>query len=131
MGARHGRAADPETYAIIGAAMRVHRELGCGFLEAVYQDAMQVELESQGLAFEPQKDFRIRYRGVLLGSRYRADLVCNGRILVELKALQRLSSVEDSQIINYLKTSGLRLGLLINFGRPSLEYRRFRFDDPC
>ena len=129
MGARYGRTADPETYAIIGAAMRVHRELGCGFLEAVYQEAMQVELRSLGLPFESQREFRVRYRGQLLEARYRADLVCYGRILVELKALQRLSGTEESQLINYLKTAGFRLGLLINFGRPSLEYHRFLRDD--
>lgn len=129
MEARYGRAADPETYAIIGAAMRVHRELGCGFLEAVYQEAMQVELRGLGLPFESQREFHVRYRGRPLDGRYRADLVCYGHVLVELKALQRLTGTEEAQVINYLKAAKLRLGLLINFGRPSLEYRRFLLDE--
>jgi GxxExxY protein len=109
--------------------MRVHRELGCGFLEAVYQEAMQVELRGLGLPFESQREFHVMYRGRLLEARYRADLVCYGHVLVELKALQRLSGTEESQLINYLKAAKFRLGLLINFGRPSLEYRRFLLDE--
>ncbi len=121
---------DAETYAIIGAAMAVHRYLGHGFLEAVYRDALAIELEGLGIPFEREVTLPIHYRGRRLGIPYRADLICHRRVILELKALQRLSGVEEAQLINYLRASGLRLGLLINFGASSLEYRRFLFDRP-
>lgn len=121
---------DAQTYAIIGAAMAVHRQLGHGFLEAVYREALSLELASQRIPFEREVEFPISYLGRELKATYRADIVCHSRIVVELKALRRLSGTEEAQIINYLKASGLRLGLLLNFGRASLEYRRFLFDRP-
>jgi GxxExxY protein len=115
---------DPRTYAIIGAAMEVHRQLGCGFLEAVYQEALQIELAARGIPFRPQVELPIRYKGSLLLTFYKADLLCYEAVVVELKALARLSGVEEAQVINYLKATGHEVGLLLNFGRPSLEYKR-------
>ena len=115
-----------EAYAIVGAAIEVHRELGSGFLEAVYQEALQMELHERGIPFEAQKPLRIQYKGQMLRKDYCADLLCYGQIVVELKALDRLSGNEESQILNYLKATGLRLGLLINFGgQRKLEWKRF------
>ena len=116
---------DPETYAIIGAAMMVHRFLGKGFLEAVYREALGAELELRGIPFRREVEIPVYYRGLRLDIRYRADLVCFDRVLVELKALSRLTEVDDSQVLNYLKASRLERGLLLNFGSTSLQYRRF------
>ncbi len=113
---------DPETYAVIGAAMEVHRRLGHGFLESVYHAALAIELERKGIPFERECALTIRYRDVLLPCQFRADLVCFGTLLVELKAISRLSGADESQVINYLKVSGLRKGLLLNFGAPTLQY---------
>ena len=116
-----------EVYEIVGAAMDVHKELGCGFLEAVYQEAFEIELKGRNIPFESQKKLAIYYKGKLLEKEYFADVVCYDKIIVELKALDRLSSKEESQILNYLKASGLKVGVLINFGAPSLEWKRFVF----
>ena len=123
----HSKSADKESYAVIGAAMAVHRELGHGFLEPVYQEALALEFADVGIPFEREKVLEIHYRRKLLPVGYRVDFVCFGKIIVELKALQQLSGVEESQILNYLKASGSEKGLLINFGAPSLQYRRFVF----
>lgn len=116
---------DPKTYAIIGAAMEVHRNLGCGFLEAVYQEALAIELGLQDIPFRREVELPIRYRGQLLQASYRADFVCDGDVVVELKALAKLSSIEQAQILNYLKAARLDTGPLLNFGSPSLQYKRF------
>ena len=115
---------DPQTYAIIGAAMEIHRQLGHGFLEAVYQDAAVIEFPLRKIPFEKEVALPIRYKDVLLPSNYRADFICFSEIIVEFKALSRLSSVEEAQLLNYLKATGLKRGLLINFGAPSLQYKR-------
>jgi GxxExxY protein len=115
-----------EDYAIVGRAIEVHRELGCGFLEAVYHEAMQVELEGAGISVEPCKELRISYKGRLLKKTYIADLVCSGKIIVELKAIDQLTGRDEAQILNYLKATGLRVGLLINVGSDGkLEWKRF------
>ncbi|MFN2109920.1 MAG: GxxExxY protein [Anaerolineae bacterium] len=115
---------DPQTYAIIGAAMEIHRQLGHGFLEAVYQDAAVIEFPLRKIPFEKEVSLPIRYKDTLLPSHYRADFICFSEIIVEFKALSRLSSVEEAQLLNYLKATGLKRGLLINFGAPSLQYKR-------
>lgn len=114
-----------ECYRIIGACMAVHRELGNGFLESVYQEALAIEFQKQNIPFERERLYMINYKGVELKSTYRADFVCYGKIIVEMKALSALSADHASQIINYLKVSGLRMGLLVNFGADSLQSQRF------
>jgi GxxExxY protein len=118
---------DSESYAIIGAAMEVHRELRHGFLEAVYQDALAVEFAMRKIPFEREKLLPIRYKGGTLPSVYKADFVCFGSLLVECKALTKIGAVEDSQVLNYLRITGLPRGLLLNFGTPSLGYKRLIF----
>lgn len=116
---------DPRTYAIIGAAMEVHRQLGCGFLESVYQEALAVELENRHIPYTRESRFPVVYKGRPLSCQYRPDFICFETVMVELKALGQLSRVEESQLINYLKVTGYHTGLLLNFGRKSLEQRRF------
>ena len=116
---------DWRTYKIIGAAMEVHKELGSGFLEPVYQEALELELQSQGIPFKAQAEIRIKYKDRLLKKSYQPDLVCYNDIIVELKALTQLSGVEEAQVLNYLKATGMKVGLLINFGAVSLQHRRF------
>lgn len=115
---------DLQTYAIIGAAMEVHRELGYGFLEAVYQEALAVELTHRNVPFERESLIPVRYKNTILETGYRADFLCYNEIIVELKALKSLTGTEEAQTINYLKGSGLKRALLINFGARSLEYKR-------
>jgi GxxExxY protein len=116
---------DEQTYAIIGAAMKVHQELGCGFLEAVYQDAFEIELTKRDIPFLREQKIVIFYCGQELKSYYIADFICCGNIIVELKALSELSGREKAQVLNYLKATGLKKALLINFGKESLEFQRF------
>jgi GxxExxY protein len=116
---------DPQTYAIIGAAMAVHGELGGGFLEAVYCEALAIELEERAVAFRREAPLKISYRDQVLLATYRADFLCFEDVIVEVKALARLSSIEEAQIINYLKASRVERGLLLNFGASRLEYQRF------
>jgi len=115
---------DPQTYAIIGAAMEIHRQLGHGFLEAVYQEAAVIEFPLKQIPFEREVALPIRYKNILLPIHYRADFVCFSEIIVEFKALSRLSTVEEAQLLNYLKATRLKRGLLINFGASSLQYKR-------
>lgn len=116
---------DRQTYLIIGCAMEVHRYLGSRFLEPVYQAALEVELDAKGIPFAREVEMPILYKGHPLTVRYRADFVCFGEILVELKAVERLTDREDSQVINYLSASQVKRGLLLNFGAGSLQFRRF------
>jgi len=115
---------DPKTYAIIGAAMEVHRELGHGFLEAVYQEALAIELAARGIPFQREVELPIRYKGQLLRPKYRADFACYESVMVETKAIAQLTGADQGQLINELKATGIEIGLLVNFGAPSLEYRR-------
>jgi GxxExxY protein len=116
---------DPRTFAIIGAAMEVHRVLGPGFLEPVYQEALAVEFGQRGVDFKRELELPVRYKGVELKTHYRADFVCYQEILVELKALAALGAAETSQVLNYLKATELPLALLLNFGSSSLQFHRF------
>ena len=112
------------TYKIIGAAMEVHKELGCGFLEAVYQEGLEREFSDQRIPFRAQPVIEIAYKGRPLNKTYQPDFICYNEIILEIKALSSLSGIEQAQLINYLKATGLRVGLLINFGNKSLEYKR-------
>ncbi|SRR5712691_4353023 len=114
---------DPQTYAIIGAAMEVHRLLGCGFLEPVYQEALAIELDR--IPLRREEALPIKYKNKTLATTYRADFICFDSVIIELKALARLSGTEEAQIINYLKATNCEVGLLLNFVTRSLEYRRF------
>lgn len=116
---------DPKTFEIIGAAMDVHRELGSGFLEAVYQEALGIEFGVRKIPFQKEIDLPICYKEVVLSTSYRADFICYGDIIVELKAISQMSGKEESQVINYLKATSLKIGLLLNFGSGQLEYKRF------
>ncbi|MDQ6827997.1 MAG: GxxExxY protein [Gemmatimonadota bacterium] len=115
---------DPDTYAIIGAAMEVHRELGPGFLEAVYRHALIFELVRRGIPCQCEVRLLIHYKRYRIPIDYRADLMCFGSVIVELKALTKLTGVDRAQVLNYLKASGRERALLFNFGASSLEYVR-------
>lgn len=115
---------DEQTYAIIGAAMAVHRELGHGFLEAVYQEALELESKHVGIPFLREVELPVCYRGAQLNTGYRADFLCYETTVVELKAIDRMTAREESQLLNYLKASGKEKGLLLNFGGCSMEYKR-------
>lgn len=116
---------DSETFTIIGAAMAVHSELGCGFLEAVYQEAFEIELQLKGVPYVRELELPVNYRGKRLKTYYRADFVCFESVIVELKALRQITGVEEAQVLNYLKATGLHKALLLNFGTSRLEFKRF------
>ena len=105
-----------DSYKIIGAAFKVYNNLGHGFLEAVYQEALGIEFERQGIPYEREKELKIYYDGVELKQTYKADFVCFGKIIVELKAVSALDDAHRAQVYNYLHATGYRLGLLLNFG---------------
>ena len=113
-----------EAYAIVGAAMEVHTCMGCGFLEAVYGDALALEFGSRGIPFMREVPIGVHYKGTELPHRYKADFVAFGSILLELKALRVLGDIERAQTINYLKATQHPLALLLNFGAPQLEWMR-------
>jgi GxxExxY protein len=115
---------DPQTFAVIGAAMEVHRHLDSGFLEAVYHDALERELVDRNIPFVREHPIPVFYKGTALGATYRADFLCFRSVLVELKAIKSLTPIEDAQVIHYLKATGLTRALLLNFGAPRLEYKR-------
>ena len=116
-------ARDPLTQRILAAAFEVSNSLGHGFLESVYQRALAHELALAGLSVEREKSFRIIYKEAEVGI-YAADLIVNGQVIVELKSVDALGSAHTAQCLNYLKASDIKIGLLINFGRPRIEYKR-------
>ena len=118
---------DPQTYDIIGAAMEVHRELGDGFLGAVYQAALAIEFAARRIPFRAEVELPVEYKGMRLSCGYRADFVCFENVLVEIKATTALVSPNQAQLLNQLKATKHRRGILINFGAASLEYKRMVF----
>ena len=115
-----------EVFRIVGCAFEVYNDLGTGFLEPVYQEAIELELTHQGIPFEAQKRLQIFYKGKPLTKEYIADLIIIGQIVVELKAEERLQPRDEAQLINYLKATHMRVGVLVNFGAfPKLEWKRF------
>jgi GxxExxY protein len=113
-----------EVFAVIGAAFEVHNILGCGFLEAVYQEALEIEFSARGIPFRTQPEIPIKYKEQKLTKKYGADFVVYDAFIVELKAMDRLSGTEMAQVLNYLKATGMKCGLLINFGGKKLEWKR-------
>jgi GxxExxY protein len=111
--------------------MEVHRELGTGFLEAVYQEALALEFKRKVITFKQKTKLEISYKGQTLSKYYEADFVCYNKIILEIKAMNELSGGHESQVINYLKTTDFKLGLLINFGAESLEYKRLLDPSDC
>ncbi len=117
-------AVDGQTYDIIGAALQVHRLLGPGFLEAVYKEALSIELAERGIPFSGEAEIPVVYKGRTLKTCYRSDFVCHNSIIVELKAISKLGDIEMAQVLNYLRATGFQKALLFNFGAGSLEKRR-------
>ena len=117
-------AEDPQTYRIIGAALEVHRELGAGFVESVYQEALALEFDERLIPFRREVEIPIRYKWQTLSCMFRADFICFNEIIVELKALRTVGGLEQAQVFNYLKGTGYRRGVLLNFGAPSLQFHR-------
>jgi GxxExxY protein len=113
-----------ESYKIIGACMEVHKELGCGFLEAVYQEALETEFKLQNIPYKREVSLQIPYKGHILKQPYYADFVCYDKIIIETKATDTLIAKNESQVVNYLEATKFRLGLLINFGQLSLQQKR-------
>jgi GxxExxY protein len=114
-----------ESYRLIGACFEVYREKGCGFLEPVYQECMEIELRLQSIPFVSQKPLPLEYKGCPLHSRYQPDLICFDKIVLELKAVAELTDEHRAQLLNYLKATGLKLGLLVNLGHyPKAQVER-------
>lgn len=120
----HGLLYKNESFRIIGAAMEVHKVLGCGFIEAVYQEALEEEFKKRGIPYEREKELTIDYKGRLLSKTFRADFICYDKIILELKAVSDITDDHYAQIYSYLKASQMDLGLLINFGKANLDYIR-------
>lgn len=115
---------EDDSYAIIGACFEVHKVLGCGFLEAVYQECLVLEFRNKSIPFEREKTTDIYYKNMKLQKKYIADFICYDKIIVEIKALNKISGEHESQVLNYLKATKFGLGLLVNFGEPSLKFKR-------
>jgi GxxExxY protein len=114
-----------EVYRIVGAAIKVSNNLGCGFLEAVYQEVLGIEFHDNNIPFEAQKRIAITYKDRILTKEYIADFLCFERIIVEIKAIKNITEIEEAQLINYLKATKLPLGLIINFGGKTMEWKRY------
>ena len=115
---------EEETFKIRGCLLNVHKELGCGFLEKVYQEALEMELIAAHIPYTREKALKIFYHGIQMKQEYIADFVCYDKIIVELKAMSELTDVHRAQVFNYLKATNLDLGLLVNFGETSLKVER-------
>ena len=116
---------EEETYAIRGAIYEVYKTLGIGFLEAVYQEALELELAARGIPFESQPEITIAYKGAILRQKYRADIVCFNKIIMELKAVKQILPEHAAQLQNYLRATGMKLGLIVNFSHhPGVEIKR-------
>ena len=113
-----------ESYRIIGACMKVHQELGYGFLEPVYQEGVAIQFQQEEIPYEREKELLIYFKGIELEKKYVADFIVFGKIILELKALSKLTTDHEAQVLNYLKATKFRLGLLVNFGQPKLVYKR-------
>lgn len=114
-----------ESYQIMGACFEVYKEMGCGFLEPVYQECLEIELTLREIPFRAQHKVQLRYKGRLLEQEYKPDFVCYEKIIVEIKALKKFADEHRAQVHNYLKATGYQLGLLVNFGHyPKVEYER-------
>ena len=115
-----------ETYKIIGACFEVYKRMGCGFLEAVYQECLEIEFDYQGIPYVAQKILKLKYRDSTLKKEYKPDFICYDKIMVEIKAVSNLVDEHRAITLNYLNSSNLKVGLLVNFGHhPKLEYERF------
>jgi GxxExxY protein len=114
-----------ESYNIIRACISVHNELGCGFLEAVYQEALAIEFRNYSIPFNQETSLDIYFRNMKLNKKYIADFICYDKIIIELKAISKIATEHEAQLLNYLNATGLKLGILINFGEISLKYKRF------
>jgi GxxExxY protein len=115
-----------ETYRILGACFEVYKDKGCGFLEAVFQECMEIELGLQGIPAKAQVPLPLSYKGHPLRQHYVADFICYGKVIIELKAVSKLTDEHRAQLQNYLHATGLRVGLLVNFGHyPKVEHERF------
>ena len=119
-----------EVYAIVGAAIEVSNELGSGFLEAVYQEALELEFRERKIPFAAQVPIQISYKGRTLAKEYIPDFVCYEQVIVEIKAIKQLTSVEEAQLLNYLKAAGKPVGVLLNFGTPKLTWKRMVLTHP-
>jgi GxxExxY protein len=124
----HSEADDPQTYRIIGAAMAVHRALGCGFLEAVSREAFTIELQERRIPFVREARLQVRYRNRILPLSYIVDFICYDEVLVELKAIHAIGPIETAQLINYLRVARRSRGLILNFGSTSLQHKRLVVD---
>ena len=113
-----------ECYKVIGCAMDVHNELGNGFLEPVYQEALSIEFQDSAIPFIKEARLDLKYKGRLLKKKYVADFICYDKLIIELKATDTLALEHTAQVLNYLKATGIKLGLLLNFGTSSLQYKR-------
>lgn len=120
---------DPQTHAIIGAAMEVHGHLGPGFLEAVYHESLCLEIAARGIPFAPKVKLPVYYKGQQLSCYYEADIICYDRVIVEVKALRAITSIEEAQLLNYLKATKMEIGLILNFGASSLQFKRMAFSN--
>ena len=119
---------DPQFFAITDAAMEIHRQLGHGFLKAVYKDAAVIEFFLRDIPFQYEALIPIKYKNNLLSTHYKVDFVCFSDILVEFRVIPNLSIIDETQVLNYLKATGIRRGLLINFGYPDLQYKGLVWD---